>query len=252
MAQQKQIQLPGGQLVDVMEFDHSAQEIDDAVDEVQQGITGRYYRPSVSSGGNISWTAVEGDAAKDDMPSIPTVNIRGQDGGHYHPSVADGILSWTFLQAPLPGEPYLPPLPPAPANIKGDYYYPSVNSNGVLSWQRVDGSAEPSDPASVNIRGPQGDKGDKGDTGPTGPQGPKGETGAVGPQGATGPQGPKGDTGATGPQGAKGDRGDTGPTGPQGPPGSVTGDVTTILVMDQAEYDALPSKSAGTFYAVRG
>lgn len=158
MAQQRQIQLPDGQLVDVMEFDNTAQEIDEAVDEVQQGITGRYYRPSVSSSGNISWTAVEGEATKADMPAIPTVNIMG----------------------------------------------------------------------------------------PQGPTGPKGATGATGPQGPTGPQG------ATGPQGEKGNTGETGPQGPQGPPGSVTGDVVNILFMDQADYDALASKSATTLYLVRG
>lgn len=63
------------------------------------------------------------------------------------------------------------------------YWYPSVNSSGVLSWTNSTSETKP-DP--VNIKGP---KGDKGDTGSTGPQGPTG---------ATGPQGPQGPTGATG------------------------------------------------------
>ena len=112
-----------------------------------------------------------------------------------------------------------------PQGLKGDQgesgatYTPSVDEDGLLSWENDKGLENPEP---VSIRGPQGPKGDAGDMGPQGPAGPQGETGAKGDTGDTGPQGPKGDTGATGPQGPAGPQGEPGPkgdTGPQGPAG---------------------------------
>lgn len=73
-----------------------------------------------------------------------------------------------------------------PKGDKGNYWRPSVDSSGNLSWAD---SSSTSTPSSVNIKGP------KGDTGDTGPQGPKGDTGPQGIQGNTGPQGPTGAAG---------------------------------------------------------
>lgn len=70
----------------------------------------------------------------------------------------------------------------APAPFK--YWYPSVDTNGNLSWTN---STSTTTPTTRNIRGPQGATGPKGATGATGPQGPKGATGATGPQGPAGP-----------------------------------------------------------------
>lgn len=70
----------------------------------------------------------------------------------------------------------------APAPFK--YWYPSVDTNGNLSWTN---STSTITPTTRNIRGPQGATGPKGATGATGPQGPKGATGATGPQGPAGP-----------------------------------------------------------------
>ena len=67
----------------------------------------------------------------------------------------------------------------APSPFK--YWYPSVDTNGNLSWTN---STSTTTPTTRNIRGPQGVTGPKGATGATGPQGPQG------PKGATGPQGP--------------------------------------------------------------
>ncbi|WP_185966811.1 siphovirus ReqiPepy6 Gp37-like family protein [Clostridium sp. HBUAS56017] len=133
-------------------------------------------------------------------------------------------------------------------------WYPTVNSNGVLSWE-LNSSLE--SPKQQNIRGPQGltgpqgpvgqqgvqgiqgIKGDKGDTGTTGPQGPKGDTGLQGPKGNDGITptiGANGnwfigsnDTGkpSRGLQGIQGPQGITGATGPQGPAGK---DGTSIIV----------------------
>ena len=64
------------------------------------------------------------------------------------------------------------------------YWYPSVDTNGNLSWTN---STSTITPTTRNIRGPQGATGPKGATGATGPQGPKGATGATGPQGPAGP-----------------------------------------------------------------
>lgn len=70
----------------------------------------------------------------------------------------------------------------APSPFK--YWYPSVDTNGNLSWTN---STSTTTPTTRNIRGPQGATGPKGATGATGPQGPKGATGATGPQGPAGP-----------------------------------------------------------------
>lgn len=68
----------------------------------------------------------------------------------------------------------------APSAFK--YWYPNVNSSGVISWTN---STSESTPPSVNI---------KGSTGAQGATGPKGNTGSQGPQGPQGPKGDKGDS----------------------------------------------------------
>jgi hypothetical protein len=77
----------------------------------------------------------------------------------------------------------------------GTTFTPSVSADGTLSWTNDGGKTNP---ASVNIKGPQGEQG------PQGLQGATGETGPEGPQGPKGAQGPQGDPGATGPQGPAG------------------------------------------------
>lgn len=89
----------------------------------------------------------------------------------------------------------------------GTTFTPSVSADGTLSWTNDGGKTNP---ASVNIKGPQGAQGPQGDPGAKGETGEKGETGAAGATGPEGPQGPKGE------QGAKGDPGATGPQGPAG------------------------------------
>lgn len=117
-----------------------------------------------------------------------------------------------------------------PQGPKGNYWRPSVDSSGNLSWSD---SSSTSTPSSVNIKGPKGDtgatgqKGDTGDRGPQGVQGPKGDTGATGPKGATGPQGPQGI------QGPKGD------TGPQGPANTI---LTVPRVTKNASYQPGPNR----------
>ena len=83
----------------------------------------------------------------------------------------------------------------------GTTFTPSVSADGTLSWTNDGGKTNP---ASVNIKGPQGVQG------PQGERGEKGETGAAGAIGPEGPQGPKG---------AQGPQGEPGATGPQGPAG---------------------------------
>lgn len=89
----------------------------------------------------------------------------------------------------------------------GATFTPKVDSNGNLSWTNNKGLTNP---ATVNIKGPQGPTGA---TGSQGPQGPKGDKGI---------QGVQGPTGATGATGAKGDKGDTGPAGANGKDGLTT------------------------------
>lgn len=92
----------------------------------------------------------------------------------------------------------------------GTTFTPSVSTSGDLSWTNADGKTNP---ATVNIRGPQGIQGEKGATGATGPQGEQGIQGPKGETGEQGPQGEKGATGATGPKGPQGEKGATGATG---------------------------------------
>ena len=39
------------------------------------GVDGGYYAPSVSEDGELNWTP-----SKEDMPSVPSANIKGKDG----------------------------------------------------------------------------------------------------------------------------------------------------------------------------
>ena len=155
----------------------------------------------------------------------------------------------------------------------GATFTPKVDSSGNLSWTNNKGLTNP---ATVNIKGPQGP------TGATGSQGPKGDTGATGPQGPQGttptikvgtvttgnagtsatvttstsgttttfnftiPRGATGSTGVTGPQGPQGPKGDTGAkgdtgpkgnTGPQGPAGANGKDgLTTSVTVNGTKY----------------
>lgn len=77
----------------------------------------------------------------------------------------------------------------------GATFYPSVSSDGTLSWTNDGGKVNPTP---VNIRGPQG------------------QPGADGQQGIQGVPGPQGPAGADGQDGQKGDKGDPGVGVPAG------------------------------------
>ena len=83
----------------------------------------------------------------------------------------------------------------------GTTFTPSVSADGTLSWTNDGGKTNP---ASVNIKGPQGEQGPQGEPGAKGETGAAGATGPEGPQGPKGEQGPQGEPGATGPQGPAG------------------------------------------------
>ena len=120
----------------------------------------------------------------------------------------------------------------------GTTFTPSVSADGTLSWTNDGGKTNP---ASVNIKGPQGVQG------PQGKPGVKGETGAAGAAGAIGPEGPQGPMGEQGPQG------EPGATGPQGPAGHTpvkgtdywTAADQTSMVNDVLA--ALPTWSGGAY-----
>ncbi len=82
-----------------------------------------------------------------------------------------------------PEGPQGPAGPQGEPGLKGDQgesgatYTPSVDEDGLLTWENDKGLENPEP---ISIRGPQGPKGDTGDTGP---QGPKGDTGPQGPAG---------------------------------------------------------------------
>ena len=83
----------------------------------------------------------------------------------------------------------------------GTTFTPSVSADGTLSWTNDGGKTNP---ASVNIKGPQGVQGPQGEPGAKGETGAAGAIGPEGPQGPKGEQGPQGEPGATGPQGPAG------------------------------------------------
>ena len=146
-----------------------------------QGEPGAYFTPSVSSGGDLSWTNNGG------LVNPATVNIKGPQGiqgntGYYFtPSVSNnGDLSWSN-NGNLDN--------PSTVNIKGPqgiqgeqgiqgktgdvgpYYTPSVDSSGNLSWTNNGGL---NNPTPVNIKGPQGIQGEVGEQGEQGEQGEPG------------------------------------------------------------------------------
>lgn len=175
-----------------------------------QGEAGFYFTPSVTPDGTLSWSNNGG------LENPAAVNIKGIKGdtGDIGPTGPQGEQGIQGIQGPTGPEGAKGPT--GPQGEAGFYFTPSVSSAGVISWSNNGGL---SNPAAVNIKGPQGIQGV---TGPTGPQGEQGNVGPTGPTGAVGPTGPdgaKGDTGPTGPQGEKGDKGDKGDIGPTGPQG---------------------------------
>lgn len=145
-----------------------------------QGESGATYTPSVDEDGLLSWANDKG------MENPAPVNIRGPQG-------SKGDTGDMGPQGPKgdTGEPG-PQGEPGPKGdtgdtglqgVKGDQgesgatYIPSVDEDGLLTWENDKGLENPEP---ISIRGPQGPKGDTGDTGP---QGPKGDTGPQGPAG---------------------------------------------------------------------
>lgn len=204
----------------------------------KDGEDGGYYKPSVSSGGDLSWTA-----SKPDMPGVATVNIRGPQGTDGSPG-RDGQDGYTPVKGVdyfdgkdgSPGEDGFSPIVavteitgghrvtitdvngPKSFDVAdgkdgtggsgggtgadgedGGYYQPSVSADGDLSWS-ASKAGMPS-VATVNIKGPKGDQGETGQQGPQGEQGIQGETGPEGPQGPQGEQGIQGEQGETGADG---------------------------------------------------
>lgn len=104
---------------------------------------------------------------------------------------------------------------------KGNYWRPSIDELGNLTWTDSDSAIAPE---MVNIKGPKGDRGEKGETGA---------------QGIQGLQGPKGDQGEVGPQGPKGEKG---------------ADGTSITIKGTVESESLlpPKGTAGDGWIIKG
>ena len=190
----------------------------------KDGEDGGYYKPSVSSSGNLSWTA-----SKSDMPGVATVNIRGPQGetgpqgiqgpkgdtgadGEQGPAGEDGFSPTVAVTEITGGHRVTITDVNGPKSFDvadgkdgtggsggsgadgedGGYYQPTVSADGDLSWSAS--KAGMPAVATVNIRGPEGKQGE---TGPEGPKGDKGDTGPQGEKGETGEQGPAGQDGYT-------------------------------------------------------
>ena len=195
---------------------------------VKLEINSKIYTPHMSEDGTLTWT---NDA---DMPNPDPINLMGPKGpkGDKGEPGENGVNGEVGPQGPK-GEPGVIPnltvgtvttLSPGtkatvvrsgtetnpvfnfgiPEGLKGEKgekgvgytFTPSVSESGNLSWTN---NGNLSNPATVNIKGPQGERG---------------------PQGTTGQQGPKGDKGDNGLPGSKGDPGFT--------PSFSIGNVTTL------------------------
>lgn len=98
------------------------------------GSDGGYYTPSVSTSGQLTWTA-----SKSGMSGITSRNIMGPSGGFYIPSVnSDGDLSWSSSQSGMPAIPTV--------NIKGP-----AGDAAAAGYEIVASSTEPSNPTTGMI-----------------------------------------------------------------------------------------------------
>lgn len=176
----------------------------------QDGEDGGYYKPSVSSGGVLSWSA-----SKSDMPAVGSSNIKGPKGDT---GSAATIRVGTVTTLPAGSNAVVTNAGSETAAVfnfgipkgadgsgggsgggadgeDGGYYIPNVTSDGDLSWSAT--KADMPSVGTVNIRGPKGATGSQGPQGVQGVQGPVGPEGPEGPKGATGSQGPTGPSGYT-------------------------------------------------------
>lgn len=141
----------------------------------EKGATGAAGAPGTDGmtptiGANGNWFLGSTDTGK------PSRGVKGEQGAKGE----KGEKGDTGAQGD-PGKDGRPGAAGAPG-ATGTTFTPSVSADGTLSWTNDGGKTNP---ASVNIKGPQGEQG---------PQGPKGAQGPQGEPGATGPQGPAGKT----------------------------------------------------------
>ena len=160
----------------------------------EKGATGAAGAPGADGvtptiGANGNWFLGSTDTGK------PSRGVKGEQGAKGE----KGDKGDTGAQGE-PGKDGRPGAAGAPG-ATGTTFTPSVSADGTLSWTNDGGKTNP---ASVNIKGPQGVQGPQGEPGAKGETGAEGATGPEGPQGPRGEQGPQGEPGATGPQGPAG------------------------------------------------
>lgn len=122
----------------------------DKGDKGDTGNTGDIWLPQIdntTSEYKLSWTRVNNE--NNAQPSPESINIRGEVGGHYVPSVDEvtGQLTWNFEAGTAQSA-------PKTANIKGNYYLPTVSANGDITWVLKKGNESSDLPLTQNIRGP--------------------------------------------------------------------------------------------------
>lgn len=153
----------------------------DPGDNGLNGENGGYYQPSVSSGGDLSWTPTDPN-----MPSVSSVNIKGPQGnqglqgpqgiqGVPGADGVDGISPTVSVGTTTTGQAGSQAIVQnsgtetdvvldftIPRGIQGDNgstFTPSVSESGIISWTNDGGLPNPSP---QNIRGPQGQNGSPG------------------------------------------------------------------------------------------
>ena len=193
---------------------------------ISDGATGAVYQPAVNDDGVISWSNNGG------LANPASKNIRGPKGEKGDP------FTFGDLTASQKEELRGPQGEQGGVGPQGYTFTPSVSSAGVITWSNNGGL---SNPAAVNIKGPQGEQGPQGKAftyadfsseqleNLRGPQGLPGESGQAGKDGKDGAtytpsvsssgiltwsnngglnnpgavnlKGPQGETGSTGPRG---------------------------------------------------
>lgn len=195
----------------------------------EKGATGAAGAPGADGvtptiGANGNWFLGSTDTGK------PSRGVKGEQGAKGE----KGDKGDTGAQGE-PGKDGSPGAAGAPG-ATGTTFTPSVSADGTLSWTNDGGKTNP---ASVNIKGPQGEQG------PQGKPGEKGETGAAGAIGPEGPQGPKGEQGPQGEPGATGPQGPAGHTPVKGTDYFTDADKSEIA-QAAAEMVSVPSASSTT------
>ena len=141
--------------------------------ELITGPQGKYYLPqkvNIGTGYAIIWQEKDWDESGE-TPVIDLNDLKGDPGVFYQPSWDGDKIVFTQTTASQTAPPIIDDGPnlTGPKGDKGDkgkYYYPELDSEGILHWTIIDnGSSDLPAPSDQDLIGPQGPQGETGETG---------------------------------------------------------------------------------------